>query len=633
MKITKLLIRNFLLLLLFWILLFEVQRLVFSTIHYDVFGKAGIDFPLIFIYSLRLDLATGGFLSILPLFFIFLLKFHHHKWLRLLFYVVFGIEILAVSIIHSAEINAYFEWNHKLTSRVFMHLSNPDEVFRTADYSMTVYFSLLLIFEGVVAYYIAKKLLPIRRFDVVAKNWKERSLLVLVLPFLIGFCFLFARGGWQQIPINIDSSCFSKEHKLNDVSINSTYFFGNSYFLYLKTDFSDILPKMEEKKAEKTVKSLFDFDRNHDNYILNDSKPNVVFVILESWTANAIGCLSNTKGATPNFDRLAKQGVLFSNIYATNTTSEIGNTSILAGYPGIPEVAISLYPEKHRKIKSVNQLLKPYGYFSSYTFAGDLKYGNIESFIVEHQFNEVLDEDDFPPGLEHGKLTYHDKDLFKFFLQEINASKAPFMQCAFTGSTHAPFDYPKNGHEKWTGVEADFMNAIQYSDKCIADFIKKAKKEKWYKNTVFVFVADHSHGSPEFPEPYSTKFFRIPILIYGDPVIKSKRGSVYKNIGSQADLATTLLHQLRVKTDALKFSKDLLSPNVKEFAFHATIRGYGFINPNGSLLYNFDSKSYTENTFPKAQFQKSKSHSEALFLEYFKNFDGLDKKSNMKKPY
>ena len=514
-----------------------------------------------------------------------------------------------------------------------MHLSNPDEVFRTADYSMTVYFSLLLILEGFIAYYIAKKLLPIRRFDVVAKNWKERSFLVLVLPFLIGFCFLFARGGWQQIPINIDSACFSKEHKLNDVSINSTYFFGNSYFLYMKTDFSDILPKMAEKAAEKTVQSLFDFDRNHDNYILNDSKPNVVFVILESWTANAIGCLSNTKGATPNFDKMAKQGVLFSNIYATNTTSEIGNTSILAGYPGIPEVAISLYPEKHRKIKSVNQLLKPHGYFSSYTFAGDLKYGNIESFIVEHQFDEVLDEDDFPPGLEHGKLTYHDKDLFKFFLQEINASKSPFMQCAFTGSTHAPFDYPKTGKEKWKGTEADFMNSIQYSDKCIADFIKNAKKEKWYKNTVFVFVADHSHGSPEFPEPYSTKFFRIPILIYGDPIIKSKRGSVYKNIGSQADLATTLLHQLRVKTDALKFSKDLLSPNVKEFAFHATIRGYGFINPNGSLLYNFDSKSYTENTFPKAQFQKSKSHSEALFLEYFKNFDGLDKKSNMKKPY
>lgn len=597
MKITKILIRNFFLLLVFWVLFFDVQRILFSLIHYDVFEKAGVSFPLIFINSLRLDLATAGFLSVIPLLFVFLLKFYNHKWLRILFYTIFGIEILAVSIIHSAEINAYFEWNHKLTSRVFMHLSNPDEVFRTADYSVTIYFMLFLLFEGIVAYFLIKKLLPSRRFEIVATNWKDRYFLLLTFPLLIGFCFLFARGGWQQIPINIDSACFSNEHKLNDVSINSTYFFGNSYFLYMKTDFSDILPKIEEKKADKLVQSLFNFDRNHNNYILTDTKPNLVFIILESWTANA-----------------------------TNTTSEIGNTSILAGYPGIPEVAISLYPEKHRKIKSINQLLKPYGYFSSYTFAGDLKYGNIESFIVEHQFNRVLDEDDFPAGLEHGKLTYHDKDLFKFFLQEINASKSPFMQCALTGSTHAPFDYPKTGKEKWKGTEADFMNSIQYSDKCIGDFIKKAKKEKWYKYTVFVFVADHSHGSPEFPEPYSTKFFRIPILIYGEPVLKSKRGSVYKNIGSQADLAATLLHQLRVKTDALKFSKDLLSPNVKQFAFHATIRGYGFIDPNGSLLYNFDSKNYTENTFTKTQFLKSKRHSEALFLEYFKNFDGLDKK-------
>lgn len=97
--------------------------------------------------------------------------------------------------------------------------------------------------------------------------------------------------------------------------------------------------------------------------------------------------------------------------------------------------------------------------------------------------------------------------------------------------------------------------------------------------------------------------------------MKAKRGSVYKNIGSQADLAATLLHQLRIKSKDLKFSKDLLSPNVKQFAFHATIRGYGFIDPKGSLLYNFDSKSYTENTFLKPQFWKSKRNIETFFLE------------------
>jgi hypothetical protein len=138
-------------------------------------------------------------------------------------------------------------------------------------------------------------------------------------------------------------------------------------------------------------------------------------------------------------------------------------------------------------------------------------------------------------------------------------------------------------------------------------------------------VADHSHGSPQFPEPFSTKFFKIPILIYGEPILKSKRGLIIKNIGSQADLGATLLHQLRVKSDTLKFSKDLLSPNVKQFAFHATIRGYGYIDPSGSILYNFDSKSFTENTFSKMQFYKSKHKCESLFLEFFKNFDNLDK--------
>jgi hypothetical protein len=138
-----------------------------------------------------LDLATAGFLSVIPLLFVFLLKFYNHKWLRILFYTIFGIEILAVSIIHSAEINAYFEWNHKLTSRVFMHLSNPDEVFRTADYSMTIYFMLFLLFEGIIAYFLIKKLLPSRRFELVATNWKDRSFLLLTFPLLIGFCFLF----------------------------------------------------------------------------------------------------------------------------------------------------------------------------------------------------------------------------------------------------------------------------------------------------------------------------------------------------------------------------------------------------------------------------------------------------------
>jgi phosphoglycerol transferase MdoB-like AlkP superfamily enzyme len=611
----------------YWLILFDFQRVVFSLMHFDVFTKGGWEYVGIFFYSLRLDFATAAFLSASLVLSFFVLSHVHNRWTKLLFYVLLGLETFFVSVVHSAEINAYFEWNHKLTSRVFMHLSNPDEVMRTADIKSTILFFIFLIVELTMAFLIYRRILHKRIGHLKFENsWWRTSLLTLTTALLLGISLLLARGGWQQIPINIDAAYYSKNQKLNDLSVNSAYFFGNSYFLFLKTDFKDILPTIAPKVAEKTSNSLFTFDRNHSNYVLQDSKPNLVFVILESWTANAIGCLSPTKGATPNFDRLAKNGVLFSNIYATNTTSEIGNTSILAGYPGIPEVAISLYPEKHRKIKSINQVLKTKGYTSSYLFSGDLKYGNIQSFIVEHGFDNVLDENNFPSGLSRGKLNYFDKDLYSFFLKQINASKEPFMQCAFTGSTHPPYDYPKRGKQKFNGAEADFMNSVVYADKCLGDFLKKAKRQKWYKNTVFVFVADHSHGSPAVEMPYTTSFFRIPILLYGEPILKAARGKVVTNIGSQADLAATLMHQLRLPNEQFPFSKDLLSPNVKQFAFHATIRGYGFIAPEGSLLYNFDSKTYVENTISKHDFKKAKLQSESLFLSYFRHFDGLDRK-------
>ena len=610
----------------FWVLLFDFQRIVFTVFHSDVLLTNGFSYFGVFVYSLRLDLAAASFLSFLPLILYLLQSFNNSTWLKRFFFLVFGLEIVLVCAIHGAETNAYFEWNHKLTSRVFMHLSNPDEVVRTADYKSLFFFLLIVAIEVLFARFLYRNLLQKQLLFLADKNTWSRSF-KLVGGFLLAFAFSFllARGGWQQIPINIDTAYFSKNQKLNDLSVNSTYFFGNSFRLYLKTDFNDVLPKIDSKEAQFITKNLFSFERNHTNYILKDSKPNVVFVILESWTANAIGSLSSLKGATPHFDVLAKNGVLFTNIYATNTTSEIGNTSILAGYPGIPEVAISLYPEKHRKITSINQVLKKKGYYSSYIFSGDLKYGNIESFIVEHHFDQVLDESDFPPGLPHGKLNYYDEELFKLLIKKINQTRQPFMHCAFTGSTHAPYDYPKSGNPKFSGAASDFLNSVVYADKCIGDFIRKAKKQKWYKNTVFVFVADHGHAAPGIEWPYSTHFFHIPVLFYGEPILKAARGKKVSIIGSQTDIAATLLHQLRMDNRAFPFSKDLLSPNVNPFAFHATIRGYGYVTPKGSLLYNFDSKSYVENEFAGSDFGQAKHESKALFKSFYLNFENLDK--------
>jgi hypothetical protein len=184
------------------------------------------------------------------------------------------------------------------------------------------------------------------------KHFYEWFSLPFVAVLVAGLQFLAMRGGWQQIPLNINSATYSNKAIANDLSINSFYFFGKSYLLYNRSSIDAFIPKVDKKLAQKEVAAWYNYPTEHENELFTIEKPNVVFIVLEGWSAEAVGCLGPNKGATPNFDRLAKDGLLFTNIYATSTTSEIGNSSIFSGNPAIPEVSVTMQPEKYRKLHS-----------------------------------------------------------------------------------------------------------------------------------------------------------------------------------------------------------------------------------------------------------------------------------------
>ncbi|MDG1438147.1 MAG: LTA synthase family protein, partial [Emcibacteraceae bacterium] len=611
-------------LLLFWILLFDFQRLLFSIHNWDKFQDVSwIEWCLTVSYSIRLDLSTGGFLSVIPLFFIAVYLVKSFKLTRAVFLGIILIEALICSFIHAGEINAYPEWNHKLTSRVFTHLSNPDEVFRTADYSMTFWFVVYAILEFVFAW-------RIMHFLFKKKTILQTQKVVFRIPtalssflFLGGLCFLLARGGWQQIPINIDSAYFSKKHIANDLSINSTYYFGNSYLLYNRSEIDESIPKVDPKIAKSIVEDYYAYPREHDVQIFSNKRPNVVFVIMESWAAEAVGCLSETKGATPNFDALSKEGLLFTNMYSTSSTSEIGNSSIFSGNPAIPEISVSLQPEKHRKLRALNQDFQDWGYSSGYIFSGDLKYGNIGGYFMDHGFEDVKDESDFPFGLDRGKLNYYDEALYTLFLDRINKAKEPFLQCAFTGSTHSPYDHPTSSRQTWKGIEGAFMNSMVYADECLNDFVVSCKKQDWFENTIFIFVADHGHASPTAQSPHDNAFYRIPMLIWGAPLNDEFRGVKINKVGSQSDIATTLMNQLGGDVSSYKWSKDLLNPNVPEFALHTVIGGYGWVTPKGSMVYSMRSQKVVNSSFSAEEEEVETQKGNAFLHEIYQDYKAL----------
>ncbi|MGE5425064.1 MAG: sulfatase-like hydrolase/transferase, partial [Syntrophothermus sp.] len=123
-------------------------------------------------------------------------------------------------------------------------------------------------------------------------------------------------------------------------------------------------------------------------------------------------------------------------------------------------------------------------------------------------------------------------------------------------------------------------------DHCLGDYFRKAKKEAWYSNTLFIIVADHSHNSYRNWHPQSREYHKIPLLFYGDVIKEEFRGKKWMHIGNQNDIAATLLAQLGLKHTQYRWSKDLFNPAVTDFAFFASEDGGGWIRKNG--YFSFD---------------------------------------------
>lgn len=576
-----------------------------------------------FFFSLRLDFSAAAMLSILPFLFYIIWKSLGDKVFKTVFKIIFGTIVFLVVFIHAGEINAYPEWNHKLSSRVFTHLANPDEVGRTASWKMVFWFVFYTLIGLVAAFVLAKNLFKKDLKESLDKKLVGRLISFASFLVLTPLLILSARGGLQPIPINIDAAYYSKASIANDVSVNSTYYFGKSFLLYNRSNLDDVFPKMDYDKALSIKNKLYSTESDTSFAILTNQRPNIVFVVLEGWSANAMKSITGNGGVTPYFDELTKEGLLFSKFYANGGTSEIGNATIFGGFPALPEISMSMQPEKHRKLPALNEDLKKLGYYSGYVFSGDLKYGNIGSFFTDHGFDSVEDENDFPKGLPRGRLNFYDEDLFTFFLKNINQTPEPFLQAAFTGSTHSPYDYPQRKNQTYDGPEKEYMNSMIYADESLHDFIQKSKKEKWYKNTLFVLVADHGHTTPNQSDPNQGNYFHIPLLFFGEVLKPAFKGKKIDIVGAQNDIATTLLHQLGLKTDKYPWSKNLLNPTTKSFALHTVTRGYGWISNTGNFSYNLDLKNVLDQNYSASEFEKQSLICKAYLVELYRQFKAL----------
>ncbi len=323
--------------------------------------------------------------------------------------------------------------------------------------------------------------------------------------------------------------------------------------------------------------------------LLREPRPNVLFIILESFTGKFVGSLGGARGVTPQRDSLARTGVSFPNFYAAGDRSQKGLVALLSGYPSQPTTSIIKYPPKTARLPHLARTLAAAGYRRRYYYGGELAFANMKSYLRTAGYEQLTERADFRRQEQNSKWGAHDHVLFNRLLPELaelGQQPAPFFVTAFTLSSHEPYDVPMKTRFPGRKEEDLFRNSVFYTDSVLGAFMRQARRQPWWARTLVVLVADHGHALPGNSPTDDPRKFHIPLVLTGGALRPEMRGQVQPTIGSQTDIAATLLGQLGLPASEYVWSRDLLRPQPVPFAFYCYTDGFGTVTPAGTLTFD-----------------------------------------------
>ncbi len=590
--------------------------------NYSIISVKGVGFAelmKISWYALPLDISLIGYFSAFTWLILSIQSFINFSFFNTIIKSYNYILIFLVSFVYIGEIGIYSEWKTKLNTKALEYLKDPSEVIFSNKTSNTIILFIVLIILIFIGLYIFNKL-----FYKSIKELKTKLFYKIAFISIIpAFIFVGIRGGLSEIPISQSQSYFSKHAIVNDISVNSVWNLIFDFVHSQQINDVNIFEELPKQEAENIVLDLHKIEKDTTVSIIRDSiKPNIVIILLESWSADLVESLGGIKGITPNFRKLEKEGLLFTHTYSSGNRSQQGIASIWGGFPALPITTLTTKPEKFRNTPTLTEKFNENGYYTSFFYGGNLRYGNIKAYLYHNNFDIIKEEKDYDnSNFDHGKLGYHDKAMLLNFVDEINKQKQAFFANIFTLSSHSPYDMQVDTTINFHDSENEFLNSAHYTDEALALFFEKAKKQNWYKNTLFILVADHSHNTYRHWEISQKEYRHIPMMFLGGALKQEYKGTTYNKVCSQTDLTKTLLNQLGFNSNEFKWSKDLFNPYTPEFAYFELNQGFGWIRNDGYLSYDkfskqFFNKTYTDSLLLQKRLTEGQAYLQILFQEY-----------------
>jgi len=602
----------------FWMLLFTIQRILFlSLYHSELKGIPFTHILLSFVYGLTLDISASSYLIFFPMLLITVgmiikkdtLFFKIADWLNY-FFIFFCLLIYCIGIA------LYANWGQKINSKALSFLIFPREIVgMIMDVYNILYFSIFVVFILSVIYLY-------RRYFRSKQNASVGIIAsVIFFIFFSAGCLVGVRGGFQQFPINKSWCYFSKHSTLNFASLND---FWNFFDIIVNPQVkSNPYIYTDKEAAQKTISDLYNTPDSTE-IIVKNNRPNIVLIIMESMSADAIACFGGEPGIAPKFDTLAKESLLFRNFYATGFRTDQGLGALVSSFPAQPVSAIISNFGKFDHLPSLIRVLGDNGYNTSYYFGGDLLFANTKTYLQVAGIDKMIGHEEVPHTRETDWGAY-DEDVYKYQVNDIGNTKQPFFSIIMTLTNHEYFtaDVEKINHG--TSENDLYHNTAHYADKCLYDYIQQAKKQKWYANTLFIITGDHAHKHPLERKYNEPDRHHIPLLICGGALKDEYRGKVITKTASHLDIAATILGQLGIKNTGFKWSKNFLNKYSKGFAFYTFDNGFGFVTDSTEVVYDHNLKStiIARNKINGGDYNKSLKQGKAFLQIVFQEYIDL----------
>ena len=520
----------------------------------------------------EIGLAFVGLKTILFALLLFVPKYRATIRLWLFTFVLF----LFVVLILQNAISEYFFWNEfgvKYNFIAVNYLVYTNEVIGNImeSYPVIPLFSGLFFIAGCITFLILK---VSKNYISILPTFSQKMKLTLIYFALFVISFV-------AIPF-LARSENSQNKFTNELQSNGMYrfylAFMNSeldYFKFYKTlptneayaILGAQIPGINNNSSSRLVESL-----------AAETHKNVVLITIESYSADFMQAYGNKQNITPFLDQLATESLMFTNCYASGNRTVRGLEAVTLCLP--PTAGESVVKRKDNKNKfSTGSIFSQKGYSVNYLYGGDSFFDNMEDFFSGNGY-KIIDKKTLQPN----EITFSnvwgvcDEDMANKAIKTMNEQATtgkPFFNHWMTVSNHRPFTYP-NDKIDIPGDAKSRDGGVKYTDYALNKFFTMAKKQPWFKNTVFVIVADHcasSAGKTELP----IDKYRIPAMIYSPGYIAPQH---YTNLVSQIDIMPTVFGLLNFNYQSKFFGQDVLQESYKPRALIATYQDLGLIKDN-----------------------------------------------------